>query len=319
MQPFFSIIIPLFNKENYIVDTLNSIKQQTFTNYEVIIVNDGSTDSSYEITKDFINENKINAKIFNQENKGLASTRNKGINIAEGQIIALLDADDTWEKQYLEEIHFLYLNFPQASFYGTDYLEYYSEKKTCITKKNIPQKLKNQRFIVEDFFLFNLHQNIICQSSIAFKKRVYNSLNIEFDSAINYAEDIDFYIKVFYRENLAYSWKPLSKIRLDQPDQMTSIGIRNKKIVNLDKFEKLSLNNKNLKRYLDFYRYVFATQYKQMGDTKNFKAQLNHLNFDNLNWKQQLLLKCPKQLSSRLYYLKKLLLRKNIKWNTYLF
>ncbi|QYS90674.1 glycosyltransferase family 2 protein [Flavobacterium covae] len=91
----FSVIIPLYNKENYIYNTLISVINQTYTYFEIIIVNDGSTDKSLEIVKN-INDSRI--KIFEQNNKGVSSARNLGIKNATGSLIAFLDADDLWKK-----------------------------------------------------------------------------------------------------------------------------------------------------------------------------------------------------------------------------
>lgn len=100
--PYFSIVIPLYNKEKYIKRTLKSVLKQTFTNFEVIIVDDGSTDNSSEIIKS-INDSRI--CLIQQENGGPSKARNRGIQEAKGEFIAFLDADDEWlpgklEKQY---------------------------------------------------------------------------------------------------------------------------------------------------------------------------------------------------------------------------
>ncbi|QYS89019.1 glycosyltransferase family 2 protein [Flavobacterium davisii] len=91
----FSVIIPLYNKENYIYNTLTSVIDQSYSNFEIIIVNDGSTDKSLEIIQN-INDSRI--RIFNQQNKGVSSARNLGIKNAKGTLIAFLDADDLWKK-----------------------------------------------------------------------------------------------------------------------------------------------------------------------------------------------------------------------------
>ena len=91
---FFTVIIPLYNKESYVENTINSILNQTFTNYEVLIVNDCSTDDSVAKVKPFLSE-KIKL-IAHSENKGLSATRNTGIQNANANYITFLDADDLW-------------------------------------------------------------------------------------------------------------------------------------------------------------------------------------------------------------------------------
>lgn len=91
-----SIVIPLYNKSQWISQTLMSVANQTYKNWECIIVDDGSSDESLEIVKKFALENKGEWRIFSQSNSGQAVARNFGISLARGKYIALLDADDLW-------------------------------------------------------------------------------------------------------------------------------------------------------------------------------------------------------------------------------
>ena len=90
-MPKISVVIPLYNKGFIISETLESLLAQTFTDFEIVIVNDGSTDNSFEIVSQFT-DSRIN--LFQQENKGAAAARNLGIEKATGELIAFLDADD---------------------------------------------------------------------------------------------------------------------------------------------------------------------------------------------------------------------------------
>ena len=94
MIPFFSVVIPLYNKEQYIKNTLQSVLNQVFQDFEIIIVNDGSTDRSIDIVY-ALNDKRI--QVFTQENKGVALARNFGIKKSKSKFIALIDADDTGE------------------------------------------------------------------------------------------------------------------------------------------------------------------------------------------------------------------------------
>jgi glycosyltransferase involved in cell wall biosynthesis len=105
-----SIIIPLYNKENFIIDTLKSIRAQDFKNWECIIIDDGSTDSSLKVVTDFCNAHSGNWKIYSVPNGGQTKARNIGISHATGRYLAFLDADDLWvtnklsfQFNYLEE------------------------------------------------------------------------------------------------------------------------------------------------------------------------------------------------------------------------
>src|ERR1035437_6016704 len=116
----FSIIIPLYNKAKYIQKAIHSILSQTFQEYEIIIVNDGSTDNSLEVISS-CQLSTVNYQLINQENKGVSTARNNGVKLAKYDYIAFLDADDWWEPTYLEEMKALIDEFPDAGIYGSSY------------------------------------------------------------------------------------------------------------------------------------------------------------------------------------------------------
>jgi len=97
-----SVIIPLFNKQDYIEDTLLSVKAQSFQNYECIIVDDGSTDNSSQIVKEFIARHNLTWTLVNRENEGQAKARNFGAALSNCEYLAFLDSDDLWSIDKLE-------------------------------------------------------------------------------------------------------------------------------------------------------------------------------------------------------------------------
>ena len=109
-NPLVSIIIPLFNKEEWISTTLLTVHRQTYSNWECLIINDGSTDGSLDVINNFIRSHPGNWKIISQENSGQIQARNLGIENASGDFIAFLDADDLWLPEKIElqlKTHFL--------------------------------------------------------------------------------------------------------------------------------------------------------------------------------------------------------------------
>lgn len=114
-----SIVIPLYNKEKEITATLESIFRQTFDDYEVIIVDDGSTDRSIETIREFTSDPRI--KIIRQRNAGVGAARNKGIENASYSLVAFIDADDLWHPDYLKTQIGMVDKFPEASVFGTEY------------------------------------------------------------------------------------------------------------------------------------------------------------------------------------------------------
>lgn len=114
----YSVVIPLYNKEHFIKRTLESVLEQSYRDYEIIVVDDGSTDQSVSIVRNMKSE-KI--KLVCQDNQGVAAARNTGISHAQGTYIAFLDADDKWDRDYLETIDQLTEKYTQSDIYVTAY------------------------------------------------------------------------------------------------------------------------------------------------------------------------------------------------------
>ena len=114
-MPFFSIIIPLYNKEKFIENTIQSALNQTFLDFELIVVSDGSTDRSLELVKAFKDQR---IKIYTIRNGGVSKARNFGIQKASTNLIVLLDADDLWKSNHLEELYNLRKAHPNCGLYA---------------------------------------------------------------------------------------------------------------------------------------------------------------------------------------------------------
>ncbi|MEM6721596.1 MAG: glycosyltransferase family 2 protein [Bacteroidota bacterium] len=309
-MPLFSVIIPLYNKEKYIQQTVESVLQQTCTDFELLLVNDASTDESVAVVSQ-ISDSRIQL-IENPKNIGLSATRNHGISKASGEIIALLDADDVWLPNFLETIQNLYNSFPEAALYGTDYLEVYASHENLSPKKNINDSLKGTSFLILDFFEASLFQPIFCQSSLAFKKEVCQEFEV-FNPKINFAEDIDFYIRYGSKYRVAYCYQALAEVRLEVPNQMSKDVISTKTLPDLDSFEALAKDNSSLKKYLDVYRYIFASLYTIENAIPQRNAMLQHIDYNNLTFKQRLLLKSPRFVLVLLKKVKGFLLKLNVR------
>ena len=117
--PFFSTIIPLYNKADTILRTLASVESQTFRDFEVIIINDGSTDDGDTVIQNSRFSNKC--KLVSQPNKGVSAARNAGAMLANGAYLCFLDADDEWFPDYLQTMYNLIQKFPEAGIYGANF------------------------------------------------------------------------------------------------------------------------------------------------------------------------------------------------------
>lgn len=100
MAPEITVVIPAYNAALYIAETIASVQQQTFTAWEVVVVDDGSTDNTAEIVKSFLTDTRI--KLVSQKNKGVSAARNTGIKAAQGKYVAFLDADDCFLNNNLQ-------------------------------------------------------------------------------------------------------------------------------------------------------------------------------------------------------------------------
>ena len=158
----FSVIIPLYNKAPYIRKALESVLAQTYTDYEVIVVDDGSTDESASIVETMLCEvmrlqgykatrqedgkaedalpNRLIAqspyRLLKQQNAGVSAARNNGFAVSSGDYIAFLDADDWWEPTYLEKMAQLIEDYSEAGLYASNYM-YYKPGKTHVAVSNI--------------------------------------------------------------------------------------------------------------------------------------------------------------------------------------
>ena len=116
--PAVSVVIPLYNKGPHIARALNSVLAQTFQDFEVIVVDDGSTDDGAEVVRSFEDPR---IRLIQQENRGVSAARNRGIEAARAELVAFLDADDEWLPGFLETILRLRTRYPDAGLYGTAY------------------------------------------------------------------------------------------------------------------------------------------------------------------------------------------------------
>ena len=205
MTPSVSIILPIYNTEKYIENTLNSIINQTFTDYEIIIINDGSTDQSPEICEKILTKNNINYKIHHQENKGVSSARNKGLENVKGEYIIFVDGDDQIHEKHIES---LYTNLKKENtdFAFTQMI--IKKGKKTITPSDAYKAIKGQKILTGyQLIKHELMMDIpfrFCQ--IMYKKQIIKENNIKFSENVTYGEDTEFALKsLLYAKTIAYT------------------------------------------------------------------------------------------------------------------
>lgn len=203
-----SVVIPLYNKSQSIRNTLNSVLSQSFQDFEIVVVDDGSIDNSAEVVNS-VDDKRI--RLISKENGGVCSARNRGIKEAKYDYIALLDADDGWDKDYLLEQVRLIEDFPEAAMWGINFAELYNGKLIRELPTGLP---KGFRGIVEGYFDKTLQNgrisDLFCSTSVVIRKSAFDVAGM-FDERIKYAEDNDMWFRiianypvVFYDKYMAY-------------------------------------------------------------------------------------------------------------------
>lgn len=139
MENLVSIIMPLYNGEKFIKITLESVLKQTYKNWELLITNDGSKDSSPKIVEEYIKKDE-RIKLFNQINRGSAAARNNSLKEAKGKYIVFLDSDDIWEDNFLEK-QIKFLKEKNASLVFSSYRRINEEGKEILDPFIVPEKV----------------------------------------------------------------------------------------------------------------------------------------------------------------------------------
>jgi glycosyltransferase involved in cell wall biosynthesis len=188
-NPLVTIIVPLFNKENYILATLRSISGQTYKNWECIISDDGSSDNSLLLVEQFTSATPGRWKIVSQFNSGPSSARNRGIESATGEYIAFVDADDIWLQNKLQiQVEYLEKN-PDVSMLLSNYIIFNDSDLSDlrgIRAKNVLEQ--TQRWLDMRGFGGLVESTGILRSSSL-------STDLLFDSTLVTAEGLDFVIR----------------------------------------------------------------------------------------------------------------------------
>lgn len=209
--PKISVVIPLYNKRAHIERALQCILSQTWQADEIVVVDDGSTDGSGEIVRERFG---TQVRYLSQDNGGVSCARNRGIAEATGDYVAFLDADDSWEPHFLEEIHFLIRHFPKAMAYGTAYQLITGEQ--CYVDPRIRRLPEGGvRRLLDNYFEICAHGDLpFHMSSVCFEKRVLEKLG-GFPVGEPMGEDQDLFSKAALRGAIAYSTRVLAFYHTD--------------------------------------------------------------------------------------------------------
>ncbi|WP_276499736.1 glycosyltransferase family 2 protein [Pontibacter litorisediminis] len=195
----FSVIIPLYNKEVTIAVTLNSVLNQTFKDFEVIIINDGSTDDSLYVVNSF---NDPRLYVSSQENAGVSQARNNAVLKARYDYLAFLDADDYWAPNYLEEIAKLIKSYPQNHVFTTAY-------QVITRNRSFSQCERLQEGLIEDFFKTRATNHIMRTSATVVHKIALDAVG-GFPPGMYGGEDDYTWAKIAIKYKIVFSPKVLA-------------------------------------------------------------------------------------------------------------
>lgn len=196
-----SVVIPLYNKEQQIVDTLQSVLAQTYSDFEVVLVNDGSTDNSVDEVN-IIQDSRI--RLIHQKNSGVSGARNRGIEEARFELIAFLDADDRWKPDYLQTQYELSLKYPQCDVFACNYEFVYSNGSLHDTIiRQLP--FEGLDGILNNYFeVASCSHPPICSISIMVRKAILQQIG-GFPLGIRSGEDLLTWSKLACTSQIAYS------------------------------------------------------------------------------------------------------------------
>lgn len=217
-----SVVIPLYNKEKSIASTLRTVLNQTFSDYEIVIVNDGSTDGSVEEIEK-VQDDRI--RLVHQPNAGVSAARNRGIEEAKGDLIAFLDADDEWKPEYLATQYHLFQKYPECSVFACNY------EFRDVSGKVTPTLIHKLPFAGEDGILSNYFEVAscshppICSISVMVKKQVMQAIG-GFPVGVTSGEDLLTWARLSINDHIAFCKRSLAIYNLGEGYDYTHLPPR---------------------------------------------------------------------------------------------
>lgn len=207
MEISFSIIIPLYNKAPYIERAVKSVLSQDYPHFEIIIVNDGSSDGGEKIVTKIVDER---LKLVSQKNAGVSAARNTGAKEAQYEYLTFLDGDDTYEPNFLSEIVKLIGNFPNAGIYGTSNSFIYPNGKKVAEDFRSLFNGKEQGLLEDYFGLFaQIQKSPFSNSNLCIPKKIYQEFG-GYKVGVKLTEDSDLWCRIALKYDVAFSVNALA-------------------------------------------------------------------------------------------------------------
>lgn len=220
MRQFFSVVVPLYNKEYSIQRCIDSILAQTHNEYEIIIVNDGSTDNSLGIVSKIYHDWLLRGTIVlvNQQNFGVSVARNNGVKIADSDYICFLDADDEWDSGFLEAMNNLIRDYPDAALYCVGHK---IDRGNGKIETKLPNLQRDHRGYIDDFFSASIRGDVANSSKVCVRKGALVAIN-GFPEGVVCGEDYHVWIMLALTTRVAYEDKAYVVLHAQQDRSRSS-------------------------------------------------------------------------------------------------
>lgn len=187
----FSIIVPVYNVEEYIEKCICSVLSQSYTNYELILIDDGSTDNSYDICNTYAQKHK-NITLCKKQNGGVSSARNYGLNLAKGELVTFIDSDDYVSPEYLRYLQACITPTTDFVFSGLTYC------KKCEEVNSVKLVDRKWNLLSENDFLHFLRQPLqTSPCAKVYRNQIIQKNHLRFNETISFGEDRDFNTRYF--------------------------------------------------------------------------------------------------------------------------
>ena len=213
----FSIIIPLYNKAPYIQKALDSVRRQTFRDFELIVVDDGSSDNSLRVAEDTLEKSGIDYQLICQNNAGVSTARNNGVALSKGEYLCFLDADDWWSPLFLGKVDAFIRSYPDAGIFGTNYF-YVKNGRERISVEELETGYIDYCSAYARKLQMPLWTGAVCLSRCVFDEMG------GFRPHLKLGEDFDLWIKIALKYKVAFLNEPLAFYYQDSAAQWRGVG-----------------------------------------------------------------------------------------------
>lgn len=249
----FSVIIPLYNKAPYVAKAIGSVLSQSFGDYELIIMDDGSRDASFEVASKAI-EGHDKCHLHRQQNAGVSMARNNAVALSQGEYLCFLDADDWWEPMFLEEMDRFIDEFPDAGIFGANYtIVNEAKKKTRVANVGVEDGFEKGYIHYCQVYAKTLAMPL-WTGAVCVPRRVFDEMR-GFPKGIKLGEDFLLWIRVALKYKVAFLNKPLSYYNQDVDVANRGVGRlqspQNHMLWNLDFLSEEEGLNLDFKQLID--------------------------------------------------------------------